>query len=155
MTLSISTLPTDIAAAGHSGSPRPIQPLPYPPVVSTLPSFPPVVSTLPFPPSASGTLPLHPPVVSTLPFPPPVTGTLPLYPPSRNDVVSTVEELNKFVSQSVPSITFSQDDDSGKTIIKVIDTTDNTVLRQIPSQEALQIAKSLDKLQGWLINQKA
>ncbi|HZS80232.1 MAG TPA: flagellar protein FlaG [Herbaspirillum sp.] len=123
--MSISALPPDIAVAGNSGFSRPMQPIYYPPTVSTLP------------------------------WPPPVVGTLPLFPPSENDIASTVEELNKFISQSTPSITFSQDDDSGKTIIKVIDTTDNTVLRQIPSQEALHIAKSLDKLQGWLINKKA
>lgn len=124
--MSISTLPLD-----HQ-----------PPVVSTLPSLP-LVSTLPFPPPEVGTQPLSPSSEA---------GTRPLY---ENDIASTVGELNKFASQNVPSITFSQDDDSGKTIIRVIDTTDNTVLRQIPSQEALAIAKSLDKLQGWLINQKA
>jgi hypothetical protein len=40
------------------------------------------------------------------------------------------------------------------TIIKVVDTATDTVIRQIPSEEAIAIAKSIDKMQGLLINHK-
>ena len=40
---------------------------------------------------------------------------------------------------------------TGKTIIKVVDTATDTVIRQIPSEEAIAIAKSIDKMQGLLI----
>ena len=73
---------------------------------------------------------------------------------SESDVDHAVSKLNDFASQNASAITFSKDQDSGKTVIKVIDTSDNTVLRQIPSQEAIEIAKSIDKLQGLLINHK-
>jgi flagellar protein FlaG len=51
-------------------------------------------------------------------------------------------------------LNFSKDQDTGKTIIKVVDTATDTVIRQIPSEEAIAIAKSIDKMQGLLINHK-
>ena len=53
------------------------------------------------------------------------------------------------------SIQFIPDTDSGKTIVKVIDKQTQELIRQIPSEEVLAIAKSLDRLQGMLMRQKA
>ena len=71
--------------------------------------------------------------------------------PSMNEVQQAVGTLNKFVASITPAIEFSTDQDSGKTIVKVIDNETQTVLRQIPSTEALEISKSLDRLQGLLV----
>jgi len=49
---------------------------------------------------------------------------------------------------------FSIDKDIGKTIIKVVDSTTNEVIRQIPSEELVTLAKNMDKLEGMLFNQK-
>lgn len=75
--------------------------------------------------------------------------------PGRDDVVEAVKTLNKFVDLAAQGIEFSVDEALGKTIVKVVDTETKTVLRQIPSEEALSIARSLDKMQGLLIRQKA
>ena len=40
-------------------------------------------------------------------------------------------------------------------MVKVIDRETEDIIRQIPSQEMLDLAKALDKLQGLLIRQKA
>jgi flagellar protein FlaG len=40
-------------------------------------------------------------------------------------------------------------------VVKVIDRETQDVIRQIPSQEMLDLAQALDKLQGLLIKQKA
>jgi flagellar protein FlaG len=53
------------------------------------------------------------------------------------------------------SLEFSIDEDSKETIVKIVDQNTKEVVRQIPSVEALSIAKSLDKMMGLLINQKA
>ena len=71
--------------------------------------------------------------------------------PSMNEIQQAVGTLNKFVASITPAIEFSTDEDSGKTIVKVIDNETQTVLRQIPSTEALEISKSLDRLQGLLV----
>jgi len=50
---------------------------------------------------------------------------------------------------------FSIDEDTGKTIIKVMDVHTEEVIRQIPTEEAVKIARTLDKVQGLLFNGKA
>lgn len=53
------------------------------------------------------------------------------------------------------SLEFSIDEDSKRTIVKVVDAATKEVVRQMPTEEALQIAKSLDKAMGLLIRQQA
>jgi flagellar protein FlaG len=40
-------------------------------------------------------------------------------------------------------------------VVKVIDTETKQVLRQLPSEESLEIAKNLNSMKGLLINSKA
>jgi len=75
--------------------------------------------------------------------------------PTSSDMIEAVKTLNKFVETASQGIRFSIDDDTGRTVVKIIDVEKQTVLRQIPSLEALSIAKSLDRLQGLLIREKA
>lgn len=66
-----------------------------------------------------------------------------------------VSAINKFLAPIASSIEFSIDEESGRTLVKVVDTDTNTVLRQFPSKEALDISHQLDKLQGLLLKEKA
>ncbi len=75
--------------------------------------------------------------------------------PGPDEVQQAVNTLNKFVSPITQALEFSMDEDSGKTIVKVIDNETQTVLRQIPSVEALEISRTLDRLQGLLVRQTA
>jgi flagellar protein FlaG len=90
------------------------------------------------------------PVVSTgapaAPQPRPVT---------TSDVNNAVEQLNDFARKNASALNFSKDEETGKTIVKVVDTATDTVIRQIPTEEAVSIAKSIDRMQGVLINHKA
>lgn len=74
---------------------------------------------------------------------------------SESDVASAVDKLNDFASKNASDLNFSKDQETGKTIVKVVDTATDTVIRQIPSEEAVAIAKSIDRMQGLLINHKA
>lgn len=76
--------------------------------------------------------------------------------PSREDVSAAVKKMNDAMTGSSQSLQFSIDEDSKDIVVKVIDQSTKEVVRQIPSKEALQIAKSIDKMQqGLLINQTA
>jgi flagellar protein FlaG len=66
-----------------------------------------------------------------------------------------VDELNEAMKVHASSIEFSIDDDSGRTIVKVVDTDTDTVLRQYPSKELLAISKQIDKFQGMFIKTQA
>jgi len=80
--------------------------------------------------------------------------------PSHEDVAAAVKKMNDAMLGSSQSLQFSIDEDSKDIVVKVIDQSTKEVVRQIPSKEALQIAKSIDKSmdkiqQGLLINQTA
>lgn len=81
--------------------------------------------------------------------------------PSKQDVVDpaelkrAVDAINQLLKPVNSNIEFSIDQDSGRTLVKVVDTETNTVIRQTPSREVLAFAKELDKLQGLLIREKA
>ena len=80
--------------------------------------------------------------------------------PSHEDVSAAVKKMNDAMLGSSQSLQFSIDEDSKDIVVKVIDQSTKEVVRQIPSKEALQIAKSIDKSmdkiqQGLLINQTA
>lgn len=75
---------------------------------------------------------------------------------SQPDSLSkAIQKLNDFVSGASSSIVFSADKDTNEMVVKVIDTQTKDVIRQFPSEEALQLAKALDKLQGLLVREKA
>jgi flagellar protein FlaG len=73
----------------------------------------------------------------------------------RQDVESAARKANDFVQASAREIEFTVDDSTGETVVKVVDQATNQVIRQIPSQEMLEIAQALDQLQGLLVKQKA
>lgn len=75
--------------------------------------------------------------------------------PAANEVEQAVKTLNDFTAMVAQDVRFSMDEESGKTIVKVVDTATQEVLRQFPSVEALSIARSIDKMQGLLIREKA
>ena len=76
-------------------------------------------------------------------------------PVTESEVSAAVEALNDFARKNASTLDFSKDEETGKTIVKVVDTATDTVIRQIPSEEAISIAKSIDKMQGVLINHTA
>ena len=75
--------------------------------------------------------------------------------PSTDEVRDAVKKIEQVVSPAAQDLSFSIDEDSGKTIVKLIDTQTQTVLRQIPTVEVMEISKALDKLQGLLVREKA
>jgi flagellar protein FlaG len=75
--------------------------------------------------------------------------------PSAQQLASAVDKINKSLQASSQNIEFSIDTDSKRTIVKVVDQSTKEVLRQIPTAEALEIAKSIDKMRGLLISNEA
>ena len=74
---------------------------------------------------------------------------------SSAHVEQAVGKIQEAVSHLAQNLQFSIDEDTGKTVIKVMDVQTQEVIRQIPSQEAITIARTLDKIQGLLLNDKA
>ena len=66
-----------------------------------------------------------------------------------------LKQIQDVIKQTANSLQFSIDEDIGVAVVKVIDTESKKVIRQIPSEEVIDIAKALDKLQGLLVKQQA
>ena len=77
--------------------------------------------------------------------------------PSLDQVNEAVSQLNKSAQAKSQGLEFSVDSDSKRTVVKVIDQSTKEVLRQIPTPEALEIAKALESKSstGLLIQQTA
>jgi flagellar protein FlaG len=76
-------------------------------------------------------------------------------PISRSDAEQATKTINRFMESVSKNLEFSVDDDLDKVVVKIVDRTTRDVIRQIPTEEALSISKSLDKLQGLLLNEQA
>lgn len=74
---------------------------------------------------------------------------------SSKDLQDAVKSMNDFVGTINNSLKFSVDDETGKTIVKVMDIETKEVIKQIPSEEMIAIAKAVDQLKGLLVQQKA
>jgi len=76
---------------------------------------------------------------------------------TAQEVQQAADKINKVLQRfNSSSLEFSVDHDSGRTIVRVVDVATKDVIRQIPNEETLAIAKSLDTFEkGFLIRQKA
>jgi flagellar protein FlaG len=63
---------------------------------------------------------------------------------SKEQVQDAVSRINEYVQQSERTLDFQLDEDSGKTIISVYDTQSSELIRQIPSELALELARKLN-----------
>lgn len=70
-------------------------------------------------------------------------------------VTDAVNAINAQVQRVSQNLKFSVDQDSGRTVVKVVEGESGKVIRQIPSEEALAISEALEKMQGLIIEQKA
>lgn len=71
------------------------------------------------------------------------------------EVQGAAKQIEQFIQTVAQNLQFRIDDDSGQIVVRLIDNETQKVIRQIPSEEMLEIAKTLDKLKGLLISGKA
>lgn len=74
---------------------------------------------------------------------------------SRQALEEATAKVQQFLEAKTSSLNFSIDEQSGIRVVKVIDNETKDVIRQIPSEEMLSIARALESLQGLLVRQKA
>ena len=67
---------------------------------------------------------------------------------SEQALDAAVKQLNSYVQSVNRNIEFNIDNDSGKTVVKVIDSETDELIRQFPDEEALYIARQLNDASG-------
>ena len=75
--------------------------------------------------------------------------------PGKEELGMALDSINMTLQIRAPGLEFSVDDDSDRTIVKVVDMETKEVIRQMPTREAMEIAKALDKLQSLMARQTA
>lgn len=78
--------------------------------------------------------------------------------PSSEQVKGAAENISRAMKQVNQNLEFefTMDTDTNKTIVKVVDRQTGELVRQMPSEETVAIARSIDRFQrSLLLNQKA
>ena len=88
--------------------------------------------------------------VSTVPVAPGTT-------PTAEQAKKAVDAINASLTANGNSenVQFAVDPSSKRVVIQVIDKQTNTVIRQVPNEEIIQMSLTLDKKLGQVINQQA
>jgi flagellar protein FlaG len=67
---------------------------------------------------------------------------------SPPDINAAVRRLNQLMADRQRNLAFHVDEASGRTVITVLDATTSAVVRQIPSEEVLVLARALELERG-------
>jgi len=70
-------------------------------------------------------------------------------------IEDVVDNVNEYVQTMSRTLNFSIEKDTGQTVIKVVDSHTDELVRQIPSEEFLELAKALEKAKGILLRAEA
>ena len=63
---------------------------------------------------------------------------------NEQNLDQAIAKINQYVQQVQRDLQFSVDDESGKTVIKVIDSESKEIIRQIPEEIILRVAESIE-----------
>ncbi len=75
--------------------------------------------------------------------------------PNRVSLHKVVEDLNRNIQRTTRALVFTIDDRHGEPVVSVIDKETDKVIRQIPSEVALQVADTLEAVTGALLSEHA
>ena len=65
---------------------------------------------------------------------------------SREKLDKVVSELKEYVQTMQRDLNFHVDDATGRVVVRVVDTSTNKVVRQIPEEEILALARRLEEM---------
>jgi flagellar protein FlaG len=75
--------------------------------------------------------------------------------PSADAIAKAAEDIQNFVKDMGRNLSFSVDEVTGYNVVRVVNPETNELIRQLPSEELLKIARSMKDLGNVLVNQKA
>ena len=90
--------------------------------------------------------------------PPPQTAQVAAASSSQSSVhvaMNAARQINDFLKSSSAGLEFKVDSSSKRVVVRIVDSETGQVIRQIPTEEMLAIAQSLERVPGVLIEQKA
>lgn len=92
---------------------------------------------------------------SLLPAAPGDTAETAATPVPASQLQQAVGELNRYVAGSRTDLQFRVDEEVGRVVVSIVDSESGQVLRQMPSEDALRIARYLESGPLQLLNKQA
>jgi flagellar protein FlaG len=74
---------------------------------------------------------------------------------SQEVIAKAAQQIQSFVQAMGRNLSFSIDESTGYHVVTVVNPETNEVIRQLPSEELLKIAKNMDQLKNALVSQLA
>ena len=74
---------------------------------------------------------------------------------SRESVEAAAEKIQSFVSSMKRDLNIYVDNSTGRSVIRVVDPDSSQVIRQIPPEESIRLAQTVDFLASLLVHQRA
>ncbi|MGE6791740.1 flagellar protein FlaG [Pseudomonas guineae] len=84
-----------------------------------------------------------------------VASTTPAAEQERQPVEEAISSIKQFAQSIQRNLNFALDDSSGRVVVKVTDAMSGDVIRQIPSEDALRLAESLEEARSLLFKAEA
>jgi len=75
--------------------------------------------------------------------------------PTKEAIAKAAVDIQNFVKDMGRNLAFSIDETTGYNVVRVVNPETNELIRQLPSEELLKIAKNMRDLGNVLVNQKA
>ena len=75
--------------------------------------------------------------------------------PTREVVAKAAADIQQFVQSMGRNLSFSVDEVSGYHVVRVVNPNTGELVRQLPSEELLKIARDFERLNNVLVSQKA
>lgn len=75
--------------------------------------------------------------------------------PQQQQIEQAIQKLKVALPTKASDLQFSVDNQSGDTVVRVVDSATGDVIRQIPSKELMEISQAIDQMQGLLLKQRA
>ena len=72
----------------------------------------------------------------------------------RKAIEDTVAKIREYIGPANSSLKIEIDPDTDGVVVKVLDDQSGELIRQIPSQEMIEIAKRLDAMQGIFVTKR-
>ncbi len=88
--------------------------------------------------------------------PPPVQQSAPPeQPASKEQLEVAINSIREYIQPFNSDLQFSVNQDTNQVVVTVVDSQTKEVIRQIPSEEMIAIAKTLDSIKGLFLKQSA
>ena len=75
--------------------------------------------------------------------------------PTREVVAKAAADIQQFVQSMGRNLSFSVDESSGYHVVRVVNPNTGELVRQLPSEELLKIARDFQRLNNVLVSQRA